>query len=115
MAGTCSNTSDRASRKRSMSTSDSPAQIPAGTITAQFDLPSDTTRLGIDGDHARHYYSRLTNTVFIEETTGQAVKQELGDRKLSTWVTYVADERGWIDLRYAESFVEILANSLEVA
>jgi len=115
MAGTCSNTSDRASRKRSMNTSDSPAQIPAGTITTQFDLPSDTTRLGTDSEHANHYYSRLTNTIFIEDTTGDAIKQELGDRKLSTWVTYVAEERGWIYLRYAESFVEILADSLEVA
>ena len=115
MAGTCSNTSDRASPKRSMSKSDAPAQISAGTITVQFDLPSDTTRLGTDSEHASHYYSRITNTVFIETATGQAIKQELGDKKLSTWVTYVADERGWDDLRYAESFVEILADTLEVA
>ena len=97
-----------------MSKSELPAQKPAGTITAQFDLPSDTTLLGTDGEHASHYYSRRINTVFIEEKAGRTIKQDLGDRQLSTWVAYVAEERGWDDLRYAESFVEVLADALEV-
>ena len=97
-----------------MSKSDSPAQISAGTIKAQFDLPSDTTLLGTDGEHASHYYSRRINTVFIEETAGRVIKQDLDDRQLSTWVAYVDQERGWDDLLYAESFVKILANALEV-
>jgi hypothetical protein len=82
--------------------------------TDRLDLPEDTVRLGTDGKHGTHFYSRAANTVVVVDSADLiARRQQLADRSLTAWVTYVATEHGWRELRHAESFVEMPANSLE--
>jgi hypothetical protein len=82
--------------------------------TDRLDLPDDTARLGTDGKHGTHFYSRSANTVVVVDSADRiARRQQLEDHSLTSWVTHVATEHGWRDLRHAESFVELLADSLE--
>jgi len=97
-----------------MTQSARPAQKPAGTIDAPIDLPSDALRLGVDSEGATHHYSRIAGTVAIVETDGNVHRTDLEERPLETWIDYVADERGWKTLRYADSFVELF-DRVEVA
>jgi hypothetical protein len=70
-------------------------------------------KLGLDDTGAEHYYSRIAHTVVVIDDATVEQRQELGDRRLETWIDYVEAERGWRELRYADSFADIVADALE--
>ena len=97
-----------------MTQSARPAQKPAGASDVSIDLPSDALRLGVDSEGATHHYSRIAGTVAVIETDGGVHRTELEERPLETWIDFVADERGWETLQYADSFIELF-DRVEVA
>lgn len=78
----------------------------------RLELPTDAVVLGTDGDRATHYYSRSTNTVTVIDTADLVHYHDLGTHSLVAWVTIIAQECGWRDLRNAEWFLEILADTV---
>jgi hypothetical protein len=78
----------------------------------QLELPADAGILGTDSDRATHYYSQTANTVVVVDTADLVERHELGAYSLLTWVTYIAHERGWRELREAEQFIELLADAV---
>ena len=81
---------------------------------APSELPTDTLRLGVDGVGATHYFSRIADTVVVVDIDGTVEqKQELGNRPLPEWIDYVEAERGWVDLRYADSLGDLIVDALE--
>ena len=79
-------------------------------------LPSDAVKLGIDRIGATHYYSQITHEIVVVSTADTVERrQNLNERSIETWIDYVADERGWSRLNYADSFTDVLADALEVA
>lgn len=78
------------------------------------ELPTDALCLGVDEAGSTHYFSRIADTVVVVGTDGALEqRQELGDRPLSAWIDYVEAERGWTDLRYADSLGDLIADALE--
>ena len=81
---------------------------------APSELPTDTLRLGVDEAGSTHYFSRIADTVVVVDTDGTVEQQqELGDRPLPEWIDYVEAERGWVDLRYADSLGDLIVDALE--
>jgi hypothetical protein len=69
--------------------------------------------LGIDAQGCVHHYSPYDARVVVVDDEGTIQRTEdLADRRLATWVAYVDDKRGWADLRYAETFGDILREAL---
>ena len=81
---------------------------------APSELPTDALRLGVDEAGAIHYFSRIADTVVVVDIDGTVEqKQELGNRPLPEWIDYVEAERGWVDLRYADSLGDLIVDALE--
>lgn len=78
------------------------------------ELPSDTNKLGVDGNGAAHYYSRIANEVFVAESDDSTRTFDLDNTPcdvLSEWVGHVETQRGeWRDLRYhdGEAFARLV-------
>jgi hypothetical protein len=96
-----------------MSTYKPLAEKVADRTGVQLQLPTDAMKLGIDDTGAEHYYSRIAHTVVVIDDATVEQREELDDRRLETWIDYVDAERGWGELRYAESFADIVADALE--
>jgi hypothetical protein len=69
--------------------------------------------LGTDATGAVHHHSAYDDRVVVVAEDGRIERTfDLSDRKLSAYVAFVDDQRGWDDLRYAESFGEILREAI---
>lgn len=78
------------------------------------ELPPDTLPLGVDEAGSTHYFSRIADTIVVVDVDGTVEqRQDIGDRPLSEWIDYVEAERGWEDLRYADSLGDLIADGLE--
>ncbi|NHN49982.1 hypothetical protein G9464_20650 [Halostella sp. JP-L12] len=54
--------------------------------------------LGVDADGDSHHYDRAARTVTVITPAGtREYKHHVED--LTTWARYVAERRGWVDLR----------------
>ena len=53
------------------------------------------------------------STVVVVSEAGDIERTvDLSDRRLSAWLAYVDEKRGWQNLNYRESFAEIVAEAL---
>lgn len=95
-----------------MYTSNSRSETIADTTDSRPDIPTDAVVLGIDRQGATHLFSRGTETVILVATTDLIERFDLSNHSLASWVTITAQECGWRDLRDAEMFVEILADTV---
>lgn len=69
--------------------------------------------LGVDKHGCVHHYSPYDDRVVVVNESGTVTRVEtLANRDLSEWVGYVADRRGWADLRYARSLADFLQERL---
>ena len=76
----------------------------------QLDRPNT---LGTDGTGAVHHHSAYDDRVVVVAADGSIERTvDLADRRISAWIAYVDDRRGWDSLRYRESFAEILHEAL---
>ena len=76
------------------------------------DLPSRARNIGRDAEGATHYVVP-GDRVYVVADGEIEREQSLHGRSLGTWVDYVADARGWDDLRYDDrSFGTWLADAL---
>jgi hypothetical protein len=57
--------------------------------------------LGRDADGDHHHWNRRTDTVTVISHTGSRTYQYT-ETDVSRWVRYVADRRGWDDLRFVD-------------
>ena len=81
---------------------------------APSELPTDALRIGVDEAGETHYVSRIADIVVVVNTDGTVEQQqEPGDRPLPEWIDYVEAERGWVDLRYADSLGDLIVDALE--
>jgi len=81
---------------------------------APLKLPSDALRLGVDEAGSTHYVSRIDDAVAVVDADGTIERrQPLDGRPLSVWIEYVESERGWADLRYADSLGDLIADALD--
>ena len=90
------------------------AEKAADSTDSKTAFPAGTIRLGVDGEGGTHYVSRIEDIVFVvtpEQTI--ELQESIEGRTLDDWIDYVAVERGWDTLQYADSLGEALA--LEVA
>lgn len=112
----CGNTgSERSNPSMSQSISDSaPAEQESIDRT---DLASDAGRIGVDGDGATHYYSRIHSTVWVVADDGEDLEHLERDvhagSDLTAWVDYVSVERGWSSTNLHGSFPEAFVAQLE--
>ena len=81
-------------------------QAPSEFQGTDLELPSDATKLGVDGNGAAHYYSRIANEVFVSERDGTTRTFDLDATPCdgpSDWTDHVHAQRGdWRDLRYRD-------------
>ena len=69
--------------------------------------------LGTDATGAVHHHSAYDDRVVVVAADGSIERTvDLADRRISAWIAYVHDRRGWDSLRYRESFAEILHEAL---
>jgi len=57
--------------------------------------------LGVDQEGDAHYWNRATDTVTVITPAGERTYQYETD-DVSHWVCYVADRRGWDNLRFVD-------------
>ena len=77
----------------------------------QLDRPNT---LGTDADGCVHHHSPYDGRVVVVDERGRIERTvDLSDRRLSAWLAYVDEKRGWENLNYRESFAEIVAEALE--
>ena len=70
--------------------------------------------LGTDADGAVHHHSPYDDRVVVVASDGRIEKTfDLSDRRLSAYLAFVDEQRGWDDLRYKETFGDILAEALQ--
>lgn len=74
------------------------------------DLPHDRYQVGVDSTGARHYHSARADRVVVvaDGAAEQTVDLSAEDRRISGWIGYVGNERGWSELNYVETFGELL-------
>jgi hypothetical protein len=63
------------------------------------DLASDAFRIGTDTDGQKHIFSRIRATVTILDDGEHVRTQSLADYRLSDWLTYIDETRGWDSTR----------------
>jgi hypothetical protein len=63
------------------------------------DLASDAFRIGIDTDGQAHIFSRIRATVTVLDGDEVVRSQSLTDCRLSDWLTYIDETRGWDSTR----------------
>jgi hypothetical protein len=72
------------------------------------------TTLGTDATGAVHHHSAYDDRVVVVGADGAIERTfDLTDRKLATYVGFVQENRGWQNLRYADSFGEILREAID--
>ena len=59
------------------------------------DLASDAFQIGIDTDGQAHIFSRIRATVTVRDDDTVVRTQSLADCRLSDWLTYIDETRGW--------------------
>lgn len=70
--------------------------------------------LGTDETGAVHHHSPYDDRVVVVSADGRIEKTfDLTDRRLSAYLAFVDEQRGWETLRYKETFGEILAEALQ--
>jgi hypothetical protein len=70
--------------------------------------------LGTDTEGATHHHSAYDDRVVVVAEDGRIERTfDLSGRKLSAYVAFVDDQRGWDSLHYAESFGEILREAID--
>ena len=84
---------------------------PTRDALEQLDRPNC---LGTDAEGATHHHSPYDARVVVVDERGRIERTvDLSDRRLSAWLAYVDEQRGWENLNYRESFAEIVAEALE--
>ena len=69
--------------------------------------------LGTDATGAVHHHSAYDDRVVVVTESGDIETTfDLSDRRLSAYLAFVDDQRGWANLNYAESFGDILKEAL---
>lgn len=74
--------------------------------------------VGVDAEGATHRFDSYTDTVYVISADGSVDHvEQLDPGQLPGWVHYVADKRGWDDLRYSDeapmaALVSALADGL---
>jgi hypothetical protein len=63
------------------------------------DLASDAFRIGIDTDGYEHIFSRIRATVSVLDEGAPVQTRSLADCRLSDWLTYIEETRGWDSIR----------------
>jgi hypothetical protein len=63
------------------------------------DLASDAFRIGIDTEGCEHIFSRIRATVTVHDKGEHIRTQSLADCRLSDWLTYLDERRGWDSIR----------------
>jgi hypothetical protein len=58
--------------------------------------------VGIDGEGAEHRFDRYDDTVYVLQHGDVEHVEDLEPGQLPEWTDYVADERGWADLRLSD-------------
>jgi len=87
-------------------------KAPHGSTDALESLDRPHT-VGTDATGAVHHHSPYDDRVVVVDAEGTIERTvDLSDRRLSAWIAYVGDQRGWDDLRYRETFGEILSEAL---
>jgi hypothetical protein len=66
------------------------------------DLASDAFRIGIDADGQDHIFSRIRATVTVLDEGEHVQTQSLTDCRLSDWLTYIDETRGWDSTRVGD-------------
>jgi len=70
--------------------------------------------VGTDAAGCVHHHSPYDARVVVVDPDGSIARvEELGDRKLATWIAFVDDTRGWADLQYRETYAEILHEAID--
>jgi len=70
--------------------------------------------LGTDATGATHHHSAYDDRVVVAAADGAIERTfDLSGRKLSAYVAFVGENRGWSRLHYAESFGEILREAID--
>lgn len=75
--------------------------------------------VGVDAEGATHRFDSYTDTVYVIAADGSVDHvEQLDPGQLPAWVDYVADKRGWDDLRYSDeapmdALVSALADGLD--
>jgi hypothetical protein len=59
------------------------------------DLASDAFRIGIDTEGCEHIFSRIRATVTVLDDGAVGRTHSLADCRLSDWLTYIDETRGW--------------------
>ena len=84
---------------------------PTRDALEQLDRPNC---LGTDAEGCVHHHSPYdARVVVVDERGGIERTVDLSDRRLSAWLAYVDEKRGWQNLNYRESFAEIVREALE--
>ena len=69
--------------------------------------------IGIDGTGATHRFDARTRTIYVISDEEIERTEHLSMRHLSEWISYVADQRSWRELRYTDrSFTDHLIDTL---
>jgi hypothetical protein len=66
------------------------------------DLASDAFRIGIDTDGKAHIFSRIRTTVTVLDDDTVVRTHSLADCRLSDWLTYIDETRGWDSTRVGD-------------
>jgi hypothetical protein len=70
--------------------------------------------LGTDAEGAVHHHSAYDDRVVVVAADGAIERTfDLSDRKLSAYVAFVDDQRGWSKLHFAENFAAILRGAID--
>jgi hypothetical protein len=70
--------------------------------------------LGTDAGGAVHHHSPYDDRVVVVDADGEIEATiDTADRRLSAYIAYVDDRRGWTDLRYRETYGEILREAID--
>ena len=70
--------------------------------------------LGVDTTGAVHHHSPYDDRVVVVAQSGDIERTfDLSHRRLSAYLAFVDEQRGWADLRYADSFGQILSEALQ--
>lgn len=95
-----------------MATNETRANKGIGSHDALASLDRPQT-LGTDTTGAVHHYSAYDRRVVVV-AADWSIEQTIDttDRKLATYVAYVADRRGWDRLHYAETFGDVLKEAI---
>jgi hypothetical protein len=61
-----------------------------------------------------HHFSAYDDRVVVVAADGRIERTfDLADRKLSTYVAFVGDRRGWDRLHYKETFGDVLKEAID--